>query len=48
MMINFEGSDVRIDAIEEIKALKLPIFLWGGGGIFWICCRVFESESYFR
>lgn len=30
MMINFEGSDVRIDAIEEIKALKLPIFLWGG------------------
>lgn len=32
MMINFEGSDVRIDAIEEIKALKLPIFLWGGGG----------------
>ena len=29
-MINLEGRDVRIDAVEEIKKLRLPIFLWGG------------------
>ena len=29
-MINLEGRDVRIDSVEEIKKLRLPIFLWGG------------------
>ncbi len=29
-MINLDGNDVRIDALNEIKRLGLPIFLWGG------------------
>lgn len=29
-MISFEGRDIRQDIIEEIKLLKLPIFIWGG------------------
>lgn len=30
-MISFDGNDVRLGYIEEIKSLKQPIFLWGGG-----------------
>lgn len=29
-MLNIDGNDRRIEAIEEIKLLKLPIFIWGG------------------
>lgn len=30
-MINLKGRDIRIDALEEIKALNFPIYLWGAG-----------------
>lgn len=29
-MITFKGIDKRIKEIEEIKALKRPVFVWGG------------------
>lgn len=35
-MITFKGIDKRIKEIEEIKALKRPVFVWGGytyGGV---------------
>lgn len=30
-MIDFNGNDKRLEAIEEIKSLKLPVFIFGGG-----------------
>ena len=30
-MISFEGKDVRLENIAKIKALDLPIYIYGGG-----------------
>lgn len=30
-MINLDGKDKRLEIIDEIKSLNLPIFIWGGG-----------------
>lgn len=29
-MLNIRGKDIRVEALEEIKNLQLPIYLWGG------------------
>lgn len=30
-MIDLEGKDIRVRALEEIKQLNMPIYLWEAG-----------------